>query len=469
MHRTSGPRVRNDALFAAMASDAKRWDMEGIPRPDLVVVSGDLVQGVGLDTDNPDEEIVAQYNEAGDLLCRLAAEFVESDRSRVLLVPGNHDVHWSRAKGAMTPLADSPKGIAREVFRADSKIRWNWEDQRAYSITDAGKYESRYDHFRQFRAEFYAGLDPNPVVDVDNDLVFAEYPSLGLAIVGFASWHGNDCFCHVGEIDPAAVAASQRLRSASTAQVAVALWHHSIQGGPRAQDYMDRHAIHRLIDFGFNVGLHGHQHYPGAAPYELHLPNRTSMAVVGAGSLAVGDSQLPPGERRQFNIVVIDPTEKTITVHVREMSSEGVFTGSYRSDFGGKACVTLDLPVSHASQQGPTATQLLDEAITAERRGQFEKAWKLLPKIVDSSHSHAKRQLTIEVLHGLGRDDELLQLLHPPQNADEAVRVISVLVEAERYDEAMAILQGSSELIDPAIYAALSNQIAARRMLDDPD
>ena len=439
--------------------------MEGIPQPDLVVVSGDLVQGAGLDTKDPDGEIADQYAEADNLLCRLANEFVESDRSRVILAPGNHDVHWGRARSSMTPLPDCPRGIVRDGFRADSRIRWNWEDQRAYKITDTDKYESRHDHFREFRANFYAGLNPNPVVDVDSDLVFAEYSSLDLAVVGFASWYGNDCFCHVGEIDPAAVAASQRLRSRSTAQVAVALWHHSIEGGPRAQDYMDRSVIHRLIDFGFNVGLHGHQHHPGAAPYELHLPNRTSMAVVGAGSLAVGDSQLPAGERRQFNIVVIDTAAATITIHVREMSSEGVFMGSYRSDFGGKTSVTLDLPVSRPGHQEPTATQLLDDAITAARSEKFEKAWEILPKIVDPSHSHAKRQLTIEILQGRGRHDELLQLLNPPQNADEAVRGIALLLEANRYDESEALLEASSELLDPATYKALADRIAVQRKL----
>ena len=312
-----------------MASDAKRWADEGIPRPDLVVVSGDLVQGVGLDTGDPDAEIAAQYAEAGDLLHRLAAEFVNSDRSRVLIVPGNHDVHWGRAKSAMAPLPDCPRGVATQAYQPDSQIRWNWEDQSAYRITDRQRYGSRYDHFRQFRTDFYAGTGPNPQLHPDTDLIFAEYPSLRLAVVGFASWHGNDCFCHIGEIDPAAVAASQQLLSDSSAVVSVAMWHHSIEGGPLAQDYMDRRVVHRLIDFGFNIGLHGHQHYPGAAPYDLRLPNRTSMVVVGAGSLAVGDSELPAGERRQFNIVHVDTTKGSITVHVRAMSSDGVFTGSH--------------------------------------------------------------------------------------------------------------------------------------------
>ena len=180
----------------------------------------------------------------------------------------------------------------------------------------------------------------------NEDLLFFEYPKLGLLVAGFSSWHGNDCFCHVGEIAPTSLALSQRLVARSSMAVAVAVWHHSIAGGPRKHDYMDQRVVHRLIDFGFTVGLHGHQHYPGAAPFELRLPNLTTMAVVGAGSLAAGDNELPMGERRQFNVVVIDPDSRSITVHARSMSAAGVFTGSHRDDFGGNTFIKLSLPAA---------------------------------------------------------------------------------------------------------------------------
>lgn len=72
LHRTSRPRLHNDELLAAMASDVGRWDSEGIPRPDLIVVSGDLIQGARLDAADPDAEIAAQYVEADHFLRRLA-------------------------------------------------------------------------------------------------------------------------------------------------------------------------------------------------------------------------------------------------------------------------------------------------------------------------------------------------------------------------------------------------------------
>ena len=344
LHRTSEPRPDNDELIAAIASDAKRWEAEGIPQPDLIIVSGDLIQGVALDASDADAEIEEQYREADDFLRSLASVFVDSDRSRVIIVPGNHDVHWPRSLSAMRALDSCPDRIGTKAFEASSRLRWNWKDQRAYEVVDGNKYGSRLEFFREFQRNFYKGLDPSPLPKANGDLVFVEYADLELVVAGFASWHGNDCFCHVGEIDPSMLSASQKLLASTEVPIAVAVWHHSIVGGPRASDYMDQRVIHRLVDFGFHVGLHGHQHYAAAAPFELRLPNLTSMAVVGAGSLAVGDRALPVGESRQFNVIVIDPDNESITVHVRAMSPAGVFTGSHRDDFGGNTFINLNLP-----------------------------------------------------------------------------------------------------------------------------
>ena len=57
LHRTSGPRLGNDELLAAIASDATRWSREGIPSPDLIVVSGDLIQGASSSAPDPDPDI----------------------------------------------------------------------------------------------------------------------------------------------------------------------------------------------------------------------------------------------------------------------------------------------------------------------------------------------------------------------------------------------------------------------------
>ena len=464
LHRTSDPRLDNDDLLTAIFSDANRWASERIPWPDLIVVSGDLVQGVSVDDANSDAKIATQYAEACVFLQKLAAKFVDSNPSRVIIVPGNHDVNWNRARRAMNLMATCPDGIAQEAFRADSNVRWDWKEQKAYEIVDSKLYQSRFEHFKQFQSDFYSGLATGPLPHGDRDLVFFEDLSLGIVIVGFASWYGIDCFCHVGEIAPASVSLSQSLLAESKAPVAVAVWHHSIVGGPRAHDYMDARVIHRLIDFGFSVGFHGHQHYPGAAPFEMRLPNLTSMVVVAGGSLSVGDSELPMGERRQFNIVDIDLNKQSITVHVRAMSHAGVFTGSHRDDFGGNTFIKLSLPPSPLRPGKATAAKQIDDSMTAIALGQYEKALELVNGI-DSSRDCEKRLITVRALDGLERHRELIEFLDAPQTADEAVRVISLLIETGRHDEASARLESMSQLIDQAHYRELTAVITAKRMI----
>ncbi len=363
----------------------------------------------------------------------------------------------------MTPIAKCPDGIAARVFQPTSGLRWNWEKLQAYEVSDQHLYASRFEHFRQFRHGFYEGIEPNPLAYGDKDLFFSEYPDLDLFVAGFSSWHGNDCFCHVGAITPESLALSQSLAADSSLGLGVAVWHHSISGGPRAQDYMDAGVVHKLIDYGFTVGLHGHQHYPGAAPFELRLPNLTSMAVVGAGSLAAGDNELPMGERRQFNVIVINPTNESITVHVRGMSGAGVFTGAHRDDFGGKTFVELGLPAARTNQRRSTVSLRLDEAVTAVAEERYEQALAFVADI-PSSRAGAKRRIEIEALRGLRRAGELIDFLNPPQTIDEAVELIALLLDAGRFDDARDRLEASQPLLTSSLYGDLKATIAVSEM-----
>ena len=464
LHRTADPRLSNDELLSAIFSDSARWEAEGIPWPDVIVVSGDVIQGVKADAHEPDASIAAQYAEAIDFLHKLSSKFLSSDRSRVIIVPGNHDVNWSRARRAMDPVKPCPTGISQTAFEADSGVRWNWQDQQAYEITDNNMYQSRLHHFKQFQSEFYADLNSTPLFYNEHDIVFFEDLSLGLVVVGFSSWYGNDCFCHVGDIEPAALSLSQQLLEGSSAPLAVAVWHHSIAGGPKANDYMDSHIIHRLIDFGFSVGLHGHQHFPDAAPFNLRLPNSTSMIVIAGGSLAVGDGQLPMGEQRQFNVVEIDPASHSITVHVRAMSKTGVFAGSYRNDFGGNTFIKLDLPYSPSRPTDATPTQQIDDAMTAVAEGHYEKALELISSPSFSTSATA-RLVKIEALNGLGRVDELIKALDQPRNTEECVRLVSLLIENGRTDEASEKLETFSGFVDQPTLRSLNEIIAIKEMI----
>ena len=190
------------------------------------------------------------------------------------------------------------------------------------------------------------------------------------------------------------------------------------------------------------------------------------MVVVCAGSLAVGDGQLPMGEPRQFNIVHLDPDKEKVTVHVREMSPAGVFSSSPRADFGGNTFIELSLPHAPARPKAPTFAQIIDDAVSAVGLGEYEAALELIEEIPPSPEVEI-RQIKVRSLEGLERWDDLIALLDPPCTADEAVLGIRLLMDQRRFDEARARCEDSRKLFDATTFDELAEEIEARRMFSD--
>src|SRR4051812_28241311 len=103
LHRSKRDPISNDELISALVGDRDRYTQEDpkIPIPQAIVVSGDLIQGVTLDTVDYTEQIKMQYEVAEAFLDELAKRFVNGDRSKVIIIPGNHDVDWNTAFKAM--------------------------------------------------------------------------------------------------------------------------------------------------------------------------------------------------------------------------------------------------------------------------------------------------------------------------------------------------------------------------------
>ena len=89
IHRTVDQPVSNDEILNYLEPDLERHQEYDIPRLDMVVVSGDLTQSA-----EPNE-----YEETAALLGQLLADR-KLPPSRLVVVPGNHDVHWPTARKA---------------------------------------------------------------------------------------------------------------------------------------------------------------------------------------------------------------------------------------------------------------------------------------------------------------------------------------------------------------------------------
>src|SRR5262245_16047781 len=103
LHRDPTNEVRNKALLLSLEQDRDRYRIETpkISDPNLIIVSGDIIHGVKHDEPNAEAELQRQYDQAESFLSELADRFVDGDRERVVIIPGNHDVSFFHAHQAM--------------------------------------------------------------------------------------------------------------------------------------------------------------------------------------------------------------------------------------------------------------------------------------------------------------------------------------------------------------------------------
>ena len=104
LHRSISAPISNNELLSSLVLDRDKCSNEqpSINNPDAIIVSGDLVQGLPIGHIGYPADLERQYEEAFAFLVELANTFVEGDRSKVIVVPGNHDVDWTRADGLQT-------------------------------------------------------------------------------------------------------------------------------------------------------------------------------------------------------------------------------------------------------------------------------------------------------------------------------------------------------------------------------
>ena len=131
LHRSSKDPITNAELISALVGDRERYVKEDpkIPIPEAIVVSGDIIQGVPLDTKDFEKSLTEQYAVAEEFLDEIVKRFLGGDRSRIIIIPGNHDIDWNTAFKAMEKIEpkDIPKNFAAQLLSDSSNFRWDWK------------------------------------------------------------------------------------------------------------------------------------------------------------------------------------------------------------------------------------------------------------------------------------------------------------------------------------------------------
>ena len=141
LHRDPYSPISNITLLDSLKRDRDQYtssDDLGVSSVDLIVVSGDIVQGVRHGGANAEATLLCQYEEALEFLEGLTDQFVDGHKESVVIVPGNHDVSDHHFRESLERV-EIPSGRERELisplFTGQSNLRWSWDELALYQIT----------------------------------------------------------------------------------------------------------------------------------------------------------------------------------------------------------------------------------------------------------------------------------------------------------------------------------------------
>lgn len=339
-------------LFASLIADSEQYLTQGIQKPSIIVVSGDLVEGSK--NENLSEakaEIKQQYNEVSTFLQKLVDFFLEGDKKRIVIVPGNHDVCRTISSSSMIKEevnnVESIRKKRSEMIMGNS--RWSWDDLSFYSIYDQSLYKSRFDLFLDFYNSFFKGVREWSQPCEESAQVI-ELPEYRICLFALNSCNRLDHLNQVGSIFPNTISTNQRRLNAinKNGELIIGVWHHHTIGLPYENNYLDYRIIQSLISSHVQVGLYGHQHQSMLLNEYRDLTQDSRILLISSGSLYGGRKQLITGCPRQYCILSLSFEENAvrITLHVRKDAS------------------TYEIPAWTMGQIGATAETSHTETIT---------------------------------------------------------------------------------------------------------
>ena len=408
---------------------------------DAVIVCGDIIQGSVLGNPSYADEINSQYQAALEFLSEVADRYLNGARSQIVIVPGNHDVDWNTAFSKMTEVSEATQetDLNKYLRLPDTPFRFCYKTRKLYQIEDLIGYEERFRCFNEFISKFYENSDLQFPLHTENTYNLFRLNGSKIVVAGFNSCLDNDCFNPIGKISDKAIGdAYLKIKDADIDHLlAIAVWHHSINGPPASNDYMDINHVREMASRGFKLGLHGHQHKMDVFPETVRLPGEEQILVVSAGSLCVGPSELPEGERRQYNVIEIPDDYASVRIHVREMVAPRTFGPRYLHFFGGNSYDDFKLLNEATMLKRPIEKTLLAEKLIAEES--FNDAAKLLLSDQAFKTEHGRR-LLYEACYMGKLFDIAIENLNPPHSITELVFLVDALCKKNRHENAIQIV-----------------------------
>lgn len=303
--------------------DRQKGEQPPISKPNMLIICGDIIQGVdkNLSVEEASSQLRMQYQKALDVLNQLCEKLFDGNKDRIVLIPGNHDVSWSYSQASMEKIEKDGnlQHLNQLMKTAESNYRWNWDDHSYYKISDFDIYDRRFELFSEFYSIFYEGARKYSLRPEEQYDIF-EYPDEEIVVACFNSCFRNDHLNSVGTINSDCIAKCyERINQKEFDEwIKIAAWHHDIQGYPSRSDFMDPRTLQFLMDKGFHLGLHGHNHGSDILEVRFSIDDNMKMNVFGCGSLGAPRDTIPLGESRQYGLLELNKIDMTMRFHLRK-------------------------------------------------------------------------------------------------------------------------------------------------------
>lgn len=465
LHKRASALDSNKALISSIVSDIARYNKEEIPisKPNILIVCGDIIRGSGptLNFELSIQEIEQQYNEANDFLSQLCNELFDENKKRIVIVPGNHDVSWPHSQKSMEKLEKLDPNFVDLCKTPTRNIRWSWKEHSYYKISNYELYNQRFFPFSKFYTTFYNNQRKYSLKPEEQYDVF-EFPEYKMLFVGFNSCFCNDHLNYIGMIHPECMAnCHNNINQAKYNDwLKIAVWHHGVHGFPTRSDFMDERIVQFLIDKGFQIGLHGHQHKSDFFEVKFSADQSIAMQIFGCGTLCASQQDIPLGETRQYSIIELDSSTTDLKFHIRKAVEQPLglpiwMPGNIRQNKD-KSCMNIKTPITINTDKGKkqemqSKLDLLKELAEAENlvaKKDYSEALRKL-KLLDQENPFVRR-LTIECLSQLEMDDECIRFIKEPNTITEFTYLSEALWRKKNLPDLRKLLDESSQNPDIA-------------------
>lgn len=440
-------------LYQSIIDDCNRYVREEyIEKPNFIVVCGDVING------GEAGQIKEQYADVSTFLNKLCNYFLDGDRNRIFIVPGNHDVDWNISAQSMTQLVftDTPdsvgkkKGIVKYLRSNNHQgFRWSWSDYNVYRINNEELYKKRFLQYQTFYNSFFSG---NPQrrfpINADEQFYISAFDDYRVAFVEFNSAYLTDHLCDVGGINKMCITkASERLCELSEkGYLIIAIWHHNVYGTPYQSNYMDRHLLRLMILKGVQVGLYGHNHQSEIFYEDRKIKPPKEMVIIGTGTLYGNRDALPTGTKRTYNVINISIKDDMahMCVHKRESVdvnsdeipewTSGCFEQSQESTWNEQLKLLPLIKKQKQSKQNREINKMncehkINEALLEyEQTANGEKLIETLTNI--DVNNELVRKFILQILLKMQKPDRIIEFFSNPQNDAEIIALLQAVKTA---------------------------------------